>query len=458
MERRGSLTHLIFAVCDHFEPQHGVDDPAIAEQRIRAWHSGFQELQDDCSKAFGLRPLHTWFYPPHHGEIHLTPLARMAFDGLGEIELHYHHNGDNRESLKASLKKTLETYHQYGLLLQVGEPPGSKFGFIHGDWALDNSAGGRFCGVNGELSVLESLGCWADLTMPSANECQTRKINSIYYAKDSHTRAKSHDWGTDARVGDVSQEGLMLIQGPISLGLRGGLRPTMENAALTTANWGDAHRIRSWIRCGVHVRGRPDWIFIKLHAHGALERDFDALFGDRARAMHRILAERYNDGKRFKLHYVSARQAFNLVRAAEHGIEADPDDLLDWEIPPPVTSRYCLNARHEISACTSETLSIRVLNPSSQVSLELRHSALKNITGAFKMVDLSQNKARLHMPSGMRESKIRVRMHPNIGAKIISGSIIDRRDDELTLSANVDGQLVCEFEADLIGQTSLVLK
>ncbi len=448
--RRQGLTHIIFAVCDHFEPRHGTNDSAIAERRIKAWHIGFKDLQQECERKYGLRPLHTWFYPPHHGEEHLASLARMAFDGLGEVELHYHHENDTRDTLRASLERVLARYNESGLLLQTGMPPASRFGFIHGNWALDNSAGGRFCGVNGELSLLKSLGCWADLTMPSANECQTRKINSIYYAKDSELREKSHDWGIDARVGQITQDGLLLIQGPLALGFRGGFRPTMENASLTTENWGDEYRIQSWLRCGVHVLNRPDWVFVKLHAHGALERDFDGLFGGRAREMHQILAEQYNDGRRFQLHYVTARQAFNLVRAAEHGAEGNPQEFVNWEIAPPVTSRYWMNTRHNSKACTQERLILENLEPSEETSLRIRNSPLLSINGNLKMIDISRDEAIVCVSEHMHPAVIRIEPVPGIRVEVVGAYVRERNESELELVATSNDAVRIRFMREVV--------
>ncbi|HEV2441145.1 MAG TPA: hypothetical protein VGT07_01390 [Steroidobacteraceae bacterium] len=401
--RRRGVTHILFLVCDHFEPRHGISDERQPAARLRAWHAGFKELQQECFARYGLRPVHTWFYPPHHGDDHLSALARMAFEGLGEVELHYHHDGDTAETLREALRQTLARYHSAGLLTQLGDPPGRRFGFIHGDWALDNSAGGRFCGVNDELSLLEGLGCWADLTMPSTNECQTRKINSIYYAVGDPRRSKSHDWGVDARAGNSGARGLMLIQGPIALRFDGGLRPRVENASLTSNNWGSPARIRSWIDCHVHVRGRPEWLFVKLHTHGAIESDFDALFGERARRMHRALAEQYNDGRIFRIHYVTARQAYNLARAAESGAEGDPAAFLDFEVPPQATSVYWTNAAHRAVSCTGARLTLEGMESAESTVVELRHAGIESVSGRVRALDLAADRAliRLH-PDGIR--------------------------------------------------------
>jgi hypothetical protein len=362
----------LFFVCDHYEPQHGVQRFDQARARVRAWHAGYQEFQDECFRRSGLRPVHTWFYPPHHGLEHLAPLAHMAFDGLGEVELHYHHENDTDESLRANLTRTLTDFNRAGLLLQSGAPPQRSFGFIHGNWALDNSAGGRFCGVNSELTLLRELGCWGDLTMPSANECQTRKINSIYYALDDPTRPKSHDWGVDVRAGGPAQDGLLMIQGPLALNFRAPSRPRIENASLTSANCARPDRIRAWLDCHVHVRGRPEWLFIKLHTHGAIERDFDALFGDKARAMHDILARELNDNHRYKLHYVSARQALNVIKAAEAGLDGDPAAYYDYRVGKQATSYYFLDVPHELSCCTDDKLVVDDIAAAPAATLRLR--------------------------------------------------------------------------------------
>jgi hypothetical protein len=47
------------------------------------------------------------------------------------------------------------------------------------------------------------------------------------------------------------------------------------------------------------------------------------------------LEQRYNDGADWKLHYVSAREMYNIVKAAEAGRDGDPGAYRDFEIPRP---------------------------------------------------------------------------------------------------------------------------
>jgi hypothetical protein len=51
------------------------------------------------------------------------------------------------------------------------------------------------------------------------------------------------------------------------------------------------------------------------------------------------LEREYNDGARYVLHYITARQAYNLARAAAEGATGQPQQYLDTYAPP-----YAVNA------------------------------------------------------------------------------------------------------------------
>lgn len=393
--RSAGLTEIMFLVCDHFEPRHAAKDSAQPFERLAAWHSGYAAFQKKCVGEFGHAPLHTWFYPPHHGIEHLGSLADMVFDGLGEVELHYHHRGDTAESLAYNLKVALTQYHRWGHLLTSGDNPVSSWGFIHGDWALNNSCSGEHCGVDDEQTILQNLGCWGDMTMPSSNDCQTRKINSIYYSKATPGRPKAHDGGSDAEVGIRDPEGFFLLQGPLAINWQAPGHPRIENASLTSENWGRPDRIRKWLDCQIHVKGRPEWLFVKLHTHGAIERDFDALFGEKAMAMHRALNRDYNDGKSYRLHYVTARQAYNIAKAAEDGKSGNPDQWRDYRIPPQPHSRYAIDAAHDLICCTAERLSLQNIDSDRDVRFHAKAAPAQEIVGALKSVEISQQRAEI---------------------------------------------------------------
>jgi hypothetical protein len=51
--------------------------------------------------------------------------------------------------------------------------------------------------------------------------------------------------------------------------------------------------------------------------------------------MHDYLESAYNDGRDYVLHYVSAREMYNIAKAAEAGKTGDPGRYRDYELPKP---------------------------------------------------------------------------------------------------------------------------
>jgi hypothetical protein len=197
--------------------------------------------------------------------------------------------------------------------------------------------------VRNELDVLKRTGCYADFTLPSAPDAtQTRKINSIYYAVGDASRTKSHDRGID--VGSVAippAGGLMLIQGPLRLWRpRGSWRVRIENACIQRGQPPTSERLDQWIRANVRVPQRVDWIFVKLHTHGATEANRQVLLGEAMGDFHRELARRAEQDRRFHYHYVTAREMFNLAKAAEAGWTGAVAAALDYHVARPGAGKF----------------------------------------------------------------------------------------------------------------------
>ena len=93
--------------------------------------------------------------------------------------------------------------------------------------------------------------------------------------------------------------------------------------------------MKTWVRQDIHVEGRPEWVFAKLHTHGAPDREAASLLGEGGHALHRELTSKYNDGKNWVLHYVTAREMYNIAIAAMEGKAGDPGAYRDYVIPPP---------------------------------------------------------------------------------------------------------------------------
>lgn len=329
--------HLLFALCDHYEPRHGKVSRQQGEERVRAWDEGYPRLVDRFRDADGRSPRHSFFFPgEEYAPEYLDRLANLARGGYGEVEVHLHHDGDTHAALRADLERYLGQFEQHGHLGRdaLGRV---RYAFIHGNWCLANArADGRWCGVDDELPLLFDTGCYADFTFPSApDECQPDIVNQIYWPTGDLSRRRAYEHGERARVGARMTDRLLMIEGPLALALKPGrLAPRIESAALDSGDPPSAARVATWVNQNIHIEGRPEWVFVKVHTHGAPEKNAADLLGDGGVALHEALA-RYNDGTRWRLHYVTAREMYNVAIAAMDGLEGDPSSYFDHEIAPP---------------------------------------------------------------------------------------------------------------------------
>ena len=332
--------HVLFCFVDHFEPHWRRPSAEVARARVQAWVERYPLLARRHMDADGVRPIHTFFFPEEEYQPeYLDGLQRLCKQRLGEIEIHLHHDHDTSAGFRAKLESFKTTLEKHRALPRDATGKG-RYAFIHGNWCLDNSKpDGRWCGVNDELQILRDTGCYADFTLPAAPDpAQTRRINSIYYATDDPARPKSHDDGVPARVGVKDRGDLFLIQGPLALNWKNrshGVFPKIENGDICSGNPPTPERVDLWVEQGIGVIGRPEWVFVKVHTHGAGDSEHETLLGEPTDAMFSYLERRYNDGKEFVLHYVSAREMYNIARAAEDGKSGNPDLYRDYEILRP---------------------------------------------------------------------------------------------------------------------------
>jgi hypothetical protein len=339
LQRNGGPRHLLFAFCDHYEPLWKTRDREIGRQRVRVWHHQYPALAAPFRDADGRTPRHSFFFPGEEYEHeYLDRLASLARRGLGEVELHLHHHDDTGPGLRRTITDYLARFAGHG---HLSRDAGGRlrYAFIHGNWCLANArSDGRWCGVDEELPLLFDTGCYADFTFPAApDESQPPIVNQIYWPEGDLSRRRAQDHGVAARVGDRRSDRILMIEGPLSLALRPGrlLAPRIENAALTADDPGTPARVRTWVRQAIHVAGRPNWVFVKVHTHGAPEKQAASLLGEGGRMLHTELTTRYNDGKRWRLHYVTAREMYNLAIAAMDGKDGDPNAWRDYVLPPP---------------------------------------------------------------------------------------------------------------------------
>lgn len=335
----GKPIHVILCIADHWEPMHGRVSPEQSMERVEFWVQEYPVVFGHFRDSDGRPPRHTFFFPiDEYDAAHVDGIAGLCRQGYGEVEIHHHHDNDTSDALRARLLEFKRLFRERHGLLPVDRRTGEvRYGFVHGNWSLDNSRpDGRWCGVNDELDVLRETGCYADFTMPSApSRTQTSTINSIYYAVDDPARPKSHDRGVAVGSAPRPANSLLLVQGPLLLNCRDrsrGIVPRVENGNLQGNQPPTMARLDLWLRARVGVPARPDWFFVKLHTHGATEVNRDVVLGEAIVRFHEGLAERAAADATFHYHYVTAREMYNLIRAAEAGWTGGVNEARDFEL------------------------------------------------------------------------------------------------------------------------------
>ena len=330
-------THIVFLVANHFEP--GLGQPAL--RRLDKWCDLARSTGDVIRDHDGTPFRHTNFFPAEQYERPLLQrLADLQADGYGEVEVHFHHGVDrpdtpeNARYMLTAFRDVLAEEHKCLSRESPNDVP--KYGFVHGNWALANSAGGRFCGVDSEMQILAETGCYADFTLPSVPfQSQVPRINSIYECGNSLREAKPHRSGPSLKVGKTISWPV-IFNGPLVFDwtrrFHGVPVPRLEDGALAQNYPLSLNRFENWRSAAIGVEGRPDWVFIKLYCHAFFDHDQDAMIREQLKRFMAEVLELSERTGEFRIHFASAREAFNMVVAAVEGCDKDPGNYRNYKL------------------------------------------------------------------------------------------------------------------------------
>lgn len=352
-ERTGNLLkpaaaevkHIVFTVADHFEPSWSPNGLLPLDEQKRKLEEFYrmarktgEALRDADGRKFG----HTFFYPAeqYFPEL-LETTAAMQEEGLGEVEVHLHHGldgPDTAENLRKSLIEFRDVLAADHRCLSrwdgEGEP---KYAFVHGNLALANSAGGRYCGVDEEMEILADTGCYADMTLPSApDRTQVPVLNRIYECGNPLNEPVPHRSGESVKMNGHQPQLPMIFTGPLVLNWKrriyGVPVPRLDDGALVYNQPMTLDRLRRWKNANISVEGRPEWVFVKLYCHGFFPQDQAACIGEDAVRFFSNVIEFGESRGGFKVHFASAREASNMVFAAVDGNSGDPGVYRDYRL------------------------------------------------------------------------------------------------------------------------------
>lgn len=366
--------HVLFLIADHHEPGHGERGVQTSTAWCEAYKKNIQGIYDD----FGNPVRYTWFYPYDHlNSKVIFNLNQLVFEGLGEVEFQWHHGPDTNETFPPKLAVAISWFNSHGCMLPIGLNPKPQFGFVHGNWSLDNSTGNpNQCGVNRELDILKKYGCYADFTFSTlGTAAQPAKINSIFYAKDTN-EPKSYNTGVDAKVGYLNSD-FMIFEGPICFDWHDHI---WECAALESTSPFKSHRIKLWLKFAPTVKGRPEWLFVKVYTHGIQSKDviLSTQFKTMLMELKRICKE-----NRLSLHFVTAREAFNIVKAAEEGHNGSPEKYRDYLLKKSINRVISIPCPIKDSVITESRINFELVEQEN-TAIFIKIGPVKSIKGFLK--------------------------------------------------------------------------
>jgi glycosyltransferase involved in cell wall biosynthesis len=314
------LENIWVTMADHYEPRWRGVDFKTALSRVELWRSAWPTIAKRClPDSAGNPPTYTFFFPEEQYDPQLVePLAQMTRNGIADVEVHIHHDGEGRQNFVDRITTFCKVLHrEHGLLRKRHGT--LTFGFIHGSWALDNSRfDGRCCGLKDEIRILKDLGCYADFTMPSGHSStQARMVNTIYYCKGDPNRRKSYDQGAAVRIGGGIEGDLLMIPGPLGIRWKDRLMPRMETGEIAGDNLVTPYRVSRWADLAPRIGGNA---FIKLYTHGAQENNSAVLLRDQLESTFSLLAaEAHRRG--CAIYFVSAWQMYQAIDAIRQRLD-----------------------------------------------------------------------------------------------------------------------------------------
>jgi len=341
----GQKKHVVFTVANHFEPSWssaGNLDLDTQRRRLDDYYKLARKTGEAVRDHDGTKFRHTNFFPAEQYDRRLLEkLAQMQSEGLGEVEIHLHHGveaPDTAENLRGALiefRDVLADEHRCLSRFDKGGKP--MYAFVHGNLALANSYGGKYCGVDNEMRILQETGCYVDMTLPSAPEMsQVAMINQIYECGLSLDEKIPHRTGRRVGASEIQPQLPLIFTGPLVFNwtrrVKGFPVPRIDDGCLTSSQPMNLARLDRWLSANITVKNRPEWVFVKLYCHGFFDRDQPTCIGEQAAKFFGEVIEHGEKSGDYRVYFASAREAFNMVTAAIDGKRGSPGEFRDYRL------------------------------------------------------------------------------------------------------------------------------
>jgi len=305
-------------LADHYEPVGNCNSAAEALRCVEHWQERWQHIAAEAPRdSAAASPRYCFFYPQEEYRRDLLDgLAQLVRAGIADVEIHIHHDRETEEAFRSKMNHFAQClFYEHGLLRQ--QDGRIRFGFIHGNWALDNSRpDGKWCGLPGEVALLRDLGCYADFTMPSLpSATQGRVVNQVYWCSSDGKSSKCFDRGIEAAVGGGVQGDLLMITGPLGIRFRERLVPRLETGEVASYDPPTPSRVCRWFDLAPRI---GDDVFLKLYTHGAQQNNRSMLLNGGLRDLLRWCSEEAAS-RQMELRWATGWEMFLAVDDLVHG-------------------------------------------------------------------------------------------------------------------------------------------
>ncbi len=260
----------------------------------------------------------------------LHVLTEYCRRGLGEVEYLIPRDYSSEASMREKLEQGLRRFNSHGWMKTVN----SEIRFAVVRERSDSERGEA--DLRRQVSVLSDLGCYADMGFPGVRSSRPpSRVNTMFMV--SSADSEPYNESDELRAGRLGKGGLLVIEGPFLIDWtdwRLTLRPYVEDGHLNPEALPDPGRVDSWIRANVHVIGQPNWIFVKLTIDGLSDAASAQSLQHSLDQSLMYLEEVYNDDELYRLHYVTAREMYNMAMAAQAFKSGNAGLFRDYLIEP----------------------------------------------------------------------------------------------------------------------------
>lgn len=442
--RRNGPIHLLVLIANIFDPYVGGASREEGCRRMVSWERRMAEIASRYRDSDGNPPQHTWFVPIAMKDTDcLFRISKMCFDGFGEIGI-YIPPETNHEAFHNKLKDSLQSISQFGGCVIHDKDKGRRNSFgVIGD---EN---------NSTIPFLPAEGCYADFTGPPIEGIHGSYFSQIYhYLRYSENTSHIIDPSLSIYRESSSPLGLMMIPGSVGINWFDWSNlffPNFETGSVCRRTLPYSLRTRLWIRSAAALPGRPDWIVIKLFTRGCEPANEEILLGKYTHRIYKEFERFARGGHPCYLHYVSGRELYNIIRAAESGCSGNPHMMRDWQLPPFVNQRVL---------CTRPFVSSKV--SSYEVQVAIRENGYSRIFfNSLPLVECSGNIKTLAVTMDADRKHMRLKLTGHSRAAIkgiftevpvnVSGAKIK------TLHPVQNGKHTIELETDIRGSKEIVI-